>query len=163
MIQHVYLNHDGENMTVFVQAIAQLNSDLLDIRQREIKARTSQSGYSDKIFLAVSNIAKLAENIAKDKGSCLSKILNGPALLRNFNFLGEKTYVPNITDDKTYQIGLALLKFLNAAISDEDASGIFPAGRLEQMQGILADRVVEYIPIASDKIFESELFLSDAM
>ena len=51
----------------------------------------------------------------------------------------------------------------HAAISDEDASGIFPAGRLEQMQGILADRVVEYIPIASDKIFESELFLSDAM
>ena len=120
------------------------------------------SPYSDNVLQAVWNIADLARNIVDAEGSYWSLLLNGPFLKTCFKYLGEKTYVPQIIDNKTYRAGLALREFLSVALNDQDASKLLEpvTYRLLPMQQVLNDRIDRYeAHLNSKKMAETNRFL----
>ncbi|ETO93725.1 hypothetical protein [Legionella oakridgensis] len=101
----------------------------------------AKSDYSDNVLQAIWNIADLTTKIAEGRSSLPSQLM---AFRKSFGYLDKKTWVPKIIDDKTYQAGLAMQRFLVVGVNDPEAREKGLTNLLQGLQKELEKRLMIY-------------------
>ncbi|KTD00476.1 hypothetical protein [Fluoribacter gormanii] len=83
-------------------------------KQKMLATQEQMDEYSNQVLQAVFNITNVS-------GGYRSAITNSTTISQSFNAL-DSTWVPQIFDDRTYQVGLALQRFLTTALSEQALS-----------------------------------------
>ncbi|MFY7698126.1 MAG: hypothetical protein ACOVQX_04855 [Legionella sp.] len=132
--------------------------------REEFKARHSstsnnQTAYAAIVIQATWNITDSLLQLIEKNFSLLSKARLGPGLVNNFNYL-DKTKVPKIVDDTTYQIGKALISVLEVASHDSQLLHLLSKEEITNITRILSDNIQLYEVTRPEKIQETRMMLA---
>ncbi|WP_133126995.1 hypothetical protein [Legionella nagasakiensis] len=109
----------------------------------------TRSDYSDNVLQAIWNIADLTTQIAEGHTSLARQLMS---FRKSFGYLDKKTWVPKIIDDKTYQAGLAMQRFLALAVPDPEAREKGLTDLLQGLQQELDKRLLVYVTHTPESI-----------